>query len=315
VSGASDEFKQPLLHIGYHKTGSSWLQQSVFENTAAGFLRVGVEGKGKLTHLIAGNPFENTREKTRENTEARIRKAQARDLVPVISWERLSGTPHSGGFDSKIIADRLAAAFPNARVLIVIREQVSMLVSIYKQYIRAGGAATFRQYVTRPPGPRRVPLFRFDFLEYHRLIGYYQQLFGADHVLVLQYELLRTQPETFLGRIGEFVGVPATASKFEQVNVSPSALTLSFLKRPANRFFVLDAINPAPPFAFSNSHKILKRITRKVDARVPDALKDSYERRWHRYAEQEVGTRYARSNTITANLTGLDLPAFGYPCE
>ncbi len=303
---------QPLLHIGYHKTGTTWLQRRVFSNAKAGFSLI--KGGGILVYLVEANPFDFKLGKVRKKIEPRTREAQAQNLVPVISWERLSGMPHSGGYDSKIIADRLAAAFPNARVLVVIREQTSMLVSVYKEYIREGGAATFRQYITAPPGRPRVPLFRFDFWEYHRLVGYYQNLFGATNVLVLPYELLQTQPETFLGRIGEFVGVPATPSKFDRLNLAPSALTLS-LKRHANRYVVLDAINPSPPLAFRGSHTILRRICRKVDARVPTALKDRYERRLRRYAEREVGTRYAKSNALTAKLTGLDLRAFGYACE
>jgi hypothetical protein len=321
MSRANEEFMQPLVHIGYHKTGTTWLQWSVFPNAEAGFSRV-----GGVRHFIGVNPFDFEPEIVRKDLEPKIRKAQAQDLVPVVSSERLSGNPHFGGYDSKIIADRLAAVFPNARILVVIREQTSMLVSIYKQYIMRGGAASFRQYVT-PPGPSfrqhvtpsrsraaRLPIFRFDFLEYHRLIGYYQHLFGAPNVLVLPYELLRTQPKTFLERIGEFVGVPATRAEFQRMNVSPSALTLS-LKRQANRYFVRDPVNVAAPFAFHNSNHILTRICRGVDTKVPIALRENHESRWRRFAEHEVGTRYAESNALTAKLTGIDLRALGYPTE
>jgi hypothetical protein len=307
----TEEFMRPLLHIGYHKTGTTWLQKRVFNNTEAGFFRI--KGPGTLPYFVVANPFDFKPGRIRKKVEPEMRKAQARNLVPVLSWERLSGMPHSGGYDSKTIADRLAATFPNARVLIVIREQTSMLLSVYKQYVRDGGAATFRQYVTTPPGPPQMPSFRFDFYEYHRLIGYYQDLFGATNVLVLPYELLRTQPDTFLERIGEFVGVPATPSGLDWRNVAPSALALS-LKRHANRYLVLHKLNPAPPFAFRGSHQILQRACRKVDEKVPAALRDRYELRWRRYAEREVGTRYAESNALTAKLTGLDLRAFGYAC-
>ena len=300
----------PLLHIGYHKTGSSWLQKCVFENAKAGFSRV--RGLKKLS-LVEANPFDFEARKVSKKIEPRIREAQARNLVPVLSRERLSGNPHSGGYDSKIIADRLAAVFPTARVLVVIREQISMLVSVYKQYIQIGGAATFQQYVTRPSVPPRIPLFRFDFFEYHRLISYYQDLFGATNVLVLPYELLRTQPEKFLEQIGEFLDVPAIHSDGRWQNVSASALTLS-LKRHANRYVVLDSVNPAPPFAVPGSNEILLRTCRRVDTKIPVALRDRYERRWREYAEREVGTRYAESNALTEKLTNLDLRAFGYAC-
>ncbi len=169
------------------------------------------------------------------------------------------------------------------------------------------------QYVTPPTGEARIPFFRFHFLEYHRLIDYYRTLFGAENLLVLPYELLLTRPEAFLGRIGEFAGVPAIKVKPRQVNTSPSALALS-VKRHANQWFVRDALNPSPPLAFDGSNEVFMRACRKVDATAPAALREGYERRWRRFAEQEVGTRYANSNTLTAELIGLDLRAFGYLC-
>jgi hypothetical protein len=315
---ANDEFMQPLIHIGYHKTGTSWLQGSVFPNAEAGFSRV-----GGVRYFFGVNPFDFEPETVRKIFERKIKRTQSQGLVPVVSSERLSGNPHYGGYDSKIIADRLAAVFPNARVLVVIREQTSMLVSIYKQYILRGGAASFWQYVTPPPPSfrqhviqtpdrsARLPVFRFDYLEYHRLIGYYQHLFGPTNVLVLPYELLRTQPKTFLERIGGFVGAPAIRAEFQWMNVSPSALALS-LKRQANRYFVRDAVNLAAPFAFRDSNHVLKRVCLGVETKIPAALLDRYERRWRRFAEQEVGTRYAESNALTAKLTGIDLRALGY---
>ena len=304
---------QPLLHIGYHKTGTTWLQQYVFPNAQAGFYRIAQPEVLQSAFARVG-PFAFDPEVVREEFEPGIREALDRDLVPVLSAERLSGSPHSGGHDSKIIADRLAAVFPSARVLVVIREQTNMLVALYKQYVKMGGAGSFRQYVTAPPGDHRVPLFRFDFLEYHRLIGYYLGLFGARKVLVLPYELLQTQPRTFLERIGDFVGVPATKSEFRRVHVSQSALTLS-LKRRVNRYVVRDALNPVPIFALDGSNEALVRLCDKADRRIPTAISSVPERRWRRFAEREVNARYAESNALTAKLTGIDLRAFGYVCE
>ncbi len=304
---------RPLLHIGYYKTGTTWLQRHVFPNAGANLSLV-AGSKALRSAFVKVNPFDFEPEIVRKDFEPRIREAQARNHVAVLSSERLAGNPHSGGYDSKIIADRLVAVFPNARVLIVIREQRGMLVSMYKQYLKRGGAATFEQYVHQPKGPPRVPLFRFDFLEYHRLIGYYQGLFGAENVLVLPYELLQTQPRTFLERIGGFAGVPATRAELSRVHPSPSSLVLS-LKRHANRWIVRNSLNPAAPFAFSGSNKILEHICREVDAWLPAALRGGHERRWYRIAEREAGARYTESNALTAKLTGIDLRAFGYTCK
>jgi len=304
---------RPLLHIGYHKTGTTWLQQCVFTNAEAGFHRV-ARPEALQSAFVRVSSFGFDPELVRKEFAAGIREAQAQNLVPALSAERLSGSPHAGGYDSKIIADRLAAVFPNSRVMLVIREQTSMLVSLYKQYVKVGGAGSFRQYVTVPPGDHRVPLFRFDFLEYHRLIGYYQELFGANNLLVLPYEMLEAEPQAYLERIGDFLRVPATKAEFRRMHVSQSSLILS-LKRRANRYVVRDALNPTAPFALDGSNKTLIRLCDKADRKLPAALRDGHERRCRRFAEHEIGTRYAESNALTGKLVGIDLRTFGYACE
>jgi len=262
--------------------------------------------------LIAVNSFDFKPKRIRRQMGRKMGEAQG--LVPVLSSERLSGEPHFGGYDSELIADRLAAVFPEARILVVVREQTSMFLSIYKEYIRRGGAASLRQYLAAPSDGYWMPQFRFEFLEYHRLIGYYQDLFGVESVMVLPYELLQARPRAFLGRIGEFVGVQVLQPQARSVNVSLSAFALG-LKRQANRYFVFDGpVNPAPPFDYSGSNAILERICRSLDSNLPVALRDRHERRWRRRAAREVGTRYAQSNTVTAQLTGLELGSFGYVC-
>jgi hypothetical protein len=300
---------QPLVHIGYHKTGTTWLQQEVFSRPTVGFSQV-----GGAQRLIAVNAFSFRPRKVRNQLERRIAEVRDVGLTPVLSSERLSGAPHFGGYDSEIIADRLAAVLPNARIMVVIREQKEMFLSIYKQYIRRGGAASLRQYLATPRDGYWMPQFRFEYLEYHRLISRYQDLFGVRNVLVLPYELLRARPEDFLAKVSEFVGLPPAEPRNRPMNVSLSALSLS-LRRHANRYLVLDPVNPAPPFDFRRSHEILERSCRAVDAVAPETLLERYERRWRHRAAREVATRYAHSNARTAALTGLDLRTFGYDCE
>ena len=67
-----------------------------------------------------------------------LAEADAANAVPVVSHERLSGDIETGGVDSQPIADRLAETFRNAKVLIVIREQRDMLLSIHKTELTFG---------------------------------------------------------------------------------------------------------------------------------------------------------------------------------
>ena len=303
---------RPLLHIGYHKSGTTWLQRHVFSNSEAGFTRI-AGGNLLQSAFIQANPFSFRPEVARKKFEPGMERARERDLIPVISHERLSGSPYAGGYDGGILADRLAAVFPDARALVVIREQKAMILSIYKMYVRMGGAASFEQFLSRPPGLARMPSFRFDFLEYHRLVGYYSKLFGAENILVLPYELLRAEPTSFLQAICDFAGVEMTASSFRLENVSPSSLILS-LKRHINKLVIRDGLNPAPLLDPNIKNRALSQMLGSVDEKLPAALRERYEIRWRRYAEEQVGDLYAKSNTLTAKLTGLNLGEFGYPC-
>src|SRR5215218_3260160 len=75
---------RPLLHIGYHKTGTTWLQRRVFRNAEAGFSFVG-KPKALRLALVVAEPLGLEPEVAREAFEPGIRRAQERSLVPVLS--------------------------------------------------------------------------------------------------------------------------------------------------------------------------------------------------------------------------------------
>jgi hypothetical protein len=179
-----------LIHIGYHKTGTSWLKKFVFENPTIGFFCA--NGRHLRRSLIFPHVLNFDPSICRKHLQPVLRNAYEKHFSPVLSVERLSGSPHSGGYDSKEIADRLAQAFPQAKVLIVIREQRSIILSSYKQYVNVGGSCSLNNYLQPPArGRGRIPLFSFDHFKYHRLIEYYISLFGLPNLLVHPYELLK----------------------------------------------------------------------------------------------------------------------------
>ena len=168
-----------LVHIGFHKTGTTWLQQGLFSSKAFNRRFTSTQIRDALV-----GP-----------TSYQFDPETARALLPcdsasgccVISDERLSGSPHAGGYDSSMVAERIAATFPDAKVLIVFREQRAMIHSVYQQYVRDGGAAPLAKYL-RPRGTYEIPQFRFEHFEFHHVISHYRRLLGDDQVLALPYE-------------------------------------------------------------------------------------------------------------------------------
>jgi hypothetical protein len=163
-----------LSHIGYHKTGTNWLQRRFFSDPETGYRWL---GKRPASHpvrsFVRDRPFEFDPPAVRAALDPLLAEAEEAGLLPVISLERLSGSALSGGYDSREIAERLHLVFPDARILVAVREQRSMLVSTYKGYVQQGGAASLASFLD-PPRSRsvRVPLFDARFLEYDRLVSY-----------------------------------------------------------------------------------------------------------------------------------------------
>lgn len=306
----------PLLHIGYHRTGSTWLQRIVFGGPEPGGFICPWERDLIVRELILVDPFEFDADAARDAFAPGMKLALEESRVPVLSQERLSGSPFSGGFDSRPIAERLAAVFPEGRVLVVIRDQVDMIVSIWKRYVRVGGAASLRSFV-RPPQTRKldVPLFDFAHVDYARLVSCYQRLFGRANVLVLPFELLTEDPVGFVSSIAGFAGAtPPKVADTRPRNVSQSALA-SALKRRLNLLLVRDAVNPAAPFDDARINRRLIAGFRSFDrVRFLRALRARWERRLREEAHEVVGDRYAESNRTLVELTGVELGRYGYRC-
>jgi hypothetical protein len=304
-----------LIHIGYHKTASSWLQQNLFRRESAGFGWLGKGGANPVRRLVNGDPLEFDADAVRCAIEPLLERKRDRGLLPVISMERLSGHPFSGGYDCKEIADRLAAVFSSARVLIVVREQRSMILSTYKQYVRAGGAATLEQFLDPPRSKsRRVPWFDLRYFEYDRLIRYYRLLFGARCVLCLPFEQFVTDAPAFVSVIAEFAGRPLSADVLAELpfdartNRAPSAARIERQRR-RNKLGVRSEVNPSPMLG----ERLFERIPPKLLGRIlqPRDARELEQRLWDSVADV-IGDRYAESNRRTSELIGIDLAARGW---
>jgi hypothetical protein len=295
-----------LVHIGYHKTGTTWLQSGLFSDEGLGFERVW-GSKEIRSRLVLPTPLEWDEAASRNALGKARREASERGRIPVLSDERLSGSPHAGGFDSAQTAERIAKIVPDGRVLIVIREQRRVVYSVYQQFVRDGGAASLRRYL-EPRRPAEVPQFRWEHFEYDRLVGRYQELFGRERVLVLPFELLTADSAEFVRRILEFAGLqPATRPEYPREYPSLQASTV-VLKRWVNRFFVRNSLNPSG-LVHVPDHEL--RFER-VDRWLPRWLSAGVERRWRAYLDHATVGRFEESNARTAAITNLDLAALGY---
>lgn len=315
-----------LIHIGYHKTGTTWLQKTLFERPDKGFFPINKKGfvpnrsdkYAEYAHHVAQrffftHPFQFDGDRFRD--EIRNEIDWGREGIPVLSSERLSGNPHSGGYDSKEIAYRLHAVFQGAKIFIVIREQSSMILSNYFQYLSFGGARSLKDYIGREYDGR-IPLFSKDHFRYHHLVNLYQNLFGKDRVLVLPYEMFKRSPKGFIETLGRFseAKIPLDLPYERYENRGSARLVLN-LMRLLNLFLVKDSINaysPLSPFPPRYGRKIISGLKTTLGTVVPDAIERRFVRRQLALVNDLTRGYYEDSNGVTSRCIGIDLAEFEY---
>jgi Sulfotransferase family len=309
-----------LIHIGYHKTGTNWLQRRFFSDAATGYRWLGKRpGSHPVRRFVRDRPLEFDADAVRAALEPMIAEAEQAGLLPVLSFERLSGSALSGGYDSTRIADRLHQVFPAARILVVVREQRSMIVSTYKGYVQQGGAAPLEHFLEgRRSATFRVPGFDAAYLEYDRLVAYYHDLFGAENVLALPFDQFVEDGRSFVERIASFAdrAVPATVldalpyGRRENVRTT-SALTLSVVRR-LNQLAPSTDVNPAPVAEWPAAGRLADRLVRRDPLKRSSAAAED---RLRQAIDEWAGDRFAAANGRLSALLGVDLGRYGWSVE
>ncbi len=309
----------PLVHIGFHKTASTWLQRELFHYDSEFFCPLSPDrnpnsGKFIGKHFVRDrdryllSSFEMNTGVIQGQVETALGKIDPGSRVPVISYERLSGNPHAGSFDARTIADRISAAFPMARIFCVIREQKDMILSTYFQYLKIGGTDPVRDYLTRSYDGRR-PGFSPAAFNYLDLVAYYRGIFPPDNVLVLPYEMLRDAAGSFLPLLGDFTGTDlAGLSGRATVSHNPRKEDFLVPRFPLHNLFrCKSSVNGYSPMCMAAGKFVLEG----VDSLIPISDR-KHALRVKRQVEAIIGDRYASANRALSDLIGIDLSKYGY---
>ena len=304
-----------VIHIGYPKTASGWLQNGILKDEQVGFFAPwGAPSSEAIAQFLIPNTFRYSGEQARQVFKPGLQEAAKRGLVPILSHEHLACNQIRGRYNGKDVADRIHAAFPEARILIFIREQKSMILSSYRQYIRGsnGGVATIQQVVGAELRKRGFEaICRLDYLEYDLLITYYQKLFGADKVLVLPFELTKKQPKNVLNKICSFAETKEITKDLDYParNVGLKAGTLA-IKRRLNHIVKQPTLGGLQR---SFNLRLIDKISKGID-HLPllNKIHERVEKSWIQFLYEYIGDYFHLSNQRTSELIGIELADLGY---
>ena len=214
-----------VVHIGYAKAASSLLQKALFsgnheeisivrksgQGTGGGYAK---SGGGAFLNSVDGrkciSPFSFDPEAVRRELSDVDDPSKP---LTVISNEVLAGHPFSGGVYAKTIAERIKDTLPDAKILIVFREQRAMLLSTFAHFvIRGQGRCSLGSFLNSQQNTQ-IPWHNPEYYCFSQLVGWYQGAFGRENVLALPMEVIRDNPKKTASDLAAFLGVTSVSDQ------------------------------------------------------------------------------------------------------
>ncbi len=294
-----------LIHPGFHKTGTTWMQEVLFRDKRLFNLMFDQQETDSL--LVRPHDFQFSPQHASSAITAR-RSGKDDNLIDVISSELLCGNMFSGSRDSRILAERLFAVTGPAKILLTVRAQIPMLKSVYLQYVKRGGRKSLTDFLNYEPEPG-YNWFRGEVFEFHHLAEHYASLFGADNVMVLPQELLIRDRQIFFETLLKFVRGEApkglAVSDEKSVGVSPPSSAIPIL-RFAN-LFRQTPVNPEAMRMFNGFGSLLTSLSYRMP--IGSARKET---RIKQQIESFAEGRYGISNAKLQSYVPVSLGELGY---
>ncbi|WP_456388112.1 hypothetical protein [Profundibacter sp.] len=299
-----------LLHVGFHKTATTWMQQLLF--TSAHHYSQVADHAEVFKHIVQPHGFHFDPAPMRAILKDRLASLDP-GVVPVISSEILSGHPFMGGHESDVFAERLHRIAPQARILISIRAQMRIIPSVYTQYILRGGTMRPAQFFDGTDTPGYFG-FTPKHFEYDHLVNCYQQLFGRDNVYVLTQESLQVDMALAAQRLAVFSGntiFPGLTQDAQRIYAASYPEHALPILRRINHV-QSSTLNPNPIIKLGRTPQGLYRAAGFLLRRPPFSNLLGKRKPVSDYVRNRFAGYYDDSNTRLAQLTDYPLDLSGY---
>ena len=203
-----------IFHIGYPRTGTTFLKKSIFKQCKDEIFYT----KSKVPQFYKWNPS------CKNDLYKNIKKSFLGDKVFLDSEEEFSGDMYEDNYQ---FPKYIKSINPNAKIILTVRSQFSIIPSIYSLYIKKGGRLSFNQYL-------KVLITNNKF-NYFKLYKSYLDYFPQKQVLLLFFEHLKYERKTYIERILKFINVKKNKldtqikAEFKNAKLSDSHIYATYL--------------------------------------------------------------------------------------
>jgi len=188
--------KQVIIHVGLPKTASTYLQTEFFP-----FLK---DVNFYYRNLkIQSNPITECLKKLRDNSlidpiDPVCEKNKINEYINIIQESKILISDEIFSIKDEYYTSYFKQIFPEAQIILCIREQTDWLESFYKQHITSGNTNIVIDYFLQ------LNAFNCNWLDRY---NHYVNNFGKDNVLVLPYEMLKKDNDQFLKKFFDFTDI------------------------------------------------------------------------------------------------------------
>ena len=305
---------QPIIHVGYPKAASTTLQCNLFfKHSEINYLSVHGptheenfqidENLRKLyKYLVRLNGIEYHYSNTRNFFNDVIKKYMSSEKRNLFSHEMLI---NQGKLDNALRAYRLKEIFPNAKIIIVLRNQVNMAISMYDMspFIELGNELRYITFYQWLEMKFKYPYNNFlGGLKYYEIIKFYKQLFGGNNVEVFLFEELSKNMENFAQKMSDFINIDANETKHLLANKPANTAKSNYVHNLRLKLI--------PGIQFS---KVLPKSTHKYLVNKLTEVLPSKKSVMSQYHVDKMHETYGLSNRKLMDEFGLDVARYNYP--
>lgn len=280
--------KVDFIHLGYHKTASTWFQLFGYGKHPDILLLNHPKTQGyrlfmdtfvypdnfNFSHFEFSNSFNG------------LNLDYSNKFVGICE-ENLTGNFWNGR-NSDVLLDRIAYHFSESKIILCIREQRAMFRSLYLNYVKHGGCLSINKLVNDPCFDGCLI---FDKLKYGNYLRKLYTLYDPDNIFIYTYEEFLESPCLIYRKICDFLRIKNIKIENKIINHSRGRLTLK-LERILNK---LGLHNCFTQKAFDVCSKFDLRITN-----IP-----------FQFSQHNI-TQWAKSNDEVRQITNLELNKLNY---
>lgn len=231
--------KKHLIHIGYPKTGSTFLQEWFRQNPQICYSTGGLAGFHSIYQLVKSSVTSDKNEFSCYVTSSEVISTRQTESGEVpIRYGKGEVSPAYSIIDAqKNCCQLLKEIFPGAKILIVTRGLKKLLFSVFSQFAKVGGIANLNELFVSPTENNFAEMIgnvKDDFGINH-LFEMYANAFGKENIIILPYELLRDDKRKFLSLIEKEMGLEPFDGQIPRLNESLSPVELYWYPRISKR--------------------------------------------------------------------------------